>query len=230
MDVMTQYDERPPKRVRRTRKPPIVRRRVAGNMRRVKRNLAPGILSLSRLSNKNSTQNCHYVVTGDNTIPSNYFALTFALDDVNGVGELKSLFDNYRITKILYRFVMLRDQSQNGGAAGGNGLFPRVNWVHDFNDASAITRNQMMQHSAMKEFWFTENAQHSPWYTLRASSLAVQYEGTTASAYRPVWDSWVDTADSAMPHYGLKISYDQLYSGNTVIVEARYFIECKGIS
>lgn len=190
-----------------------------------------GFLRLVRVSNKDTTKNVHYVVTGNNLVPSNYFALTFALDDVRGVGEIKSLFDNYRIVKVLYRFVMERDPSALGAAGSlGVGNFPRINWVHDFNDSTAIDRTQMMQHAAIREFWFSETKQHTRWYTLNCSSLVQQYEAPAATAYKPVWRSFVDTTDSAMPHYGLKIAYDNLFTSNNIYVEAKYVIECKGIS
>lgn len=190
-----------------------------------------GYLKLIRLSNKDTTKNVHYTITGNNLVPSNYFALTFALDDVNGNGEIKSLFDNYRIVKVLYRFVMERDITSLGAAGStGVGNYPRVNWVHDFNDSTAITRQQMMQHAGMREFWFTSDRQHSRWYSLNASSLVQQYESPSATAYKPVWRSWVDTGDSAMPHYGLKIAYDNLYASNNIYIECKYVIECKGIS
>lgn len=190
-----------------------------------------GYLKLIRLSNKDTTKNVHYTITGNNLVPSNYFALTFALDDVNGNGEIKSLFDNYRIVKVLYRFVMERDITSLGAAGStGVGNYPRVNWVHDFNDSTAITRQQMMQHAGMREFWFTSDRQHSRWYSLNASSLVQQYESPSATAYKPVWRSWVDTGDSAMPHYGLKIAYDNLYASNNIYIECKYIIECKGIS
>lgn len=220
--VYTTRKRKTSKRTYRKRRPFNMTRRKTGKS---------GSLRLVRFSSKDTSKNVHYTVTGNNLVPSNYFALTFALEDINGVGELKSLFDNYRITKVLYRFVMERDPSSLGAAGStGVGNFPRINWVHDFNDSTAITRQQMMQHAGMREFWFTESRQHSKWYSINVSSLVQQYESPSATAYKPVWKSWVDTTDSAMPHYGLKIAYDNLYSSNYIYVEAKYVIECKGIS
>lgn len=221
--------------VRRTRKRTTKATRRVYRKRRFnitrKKTGKSGYLKLVRLSNKDTTKNVHYTITGNNLVPSNYFALTFALDDVNGVGEIKSLFDNYRITRILYRFCMERDITALGAAGStGVGNYPRINWVHDFNDSTAITRQQMMQHAAMREFWFTSDRQHTKWYSLKCSSLTQLYESPSATAYKPTWGAWVDTNDSAMPHYGLKIAYDNLYTSNNIYVECKYVIECKGIS
>lgn len=223
-----------------SKKRPRVGSGRAGKKRSVRRKLryktvrragTSGYLRLVRLSNKDNSKNVHWTIAGNNSIPSGSLAFTFALDDVAGVGELKSLFDNFRIVKIKYRFVIERDPAVLGAAGTtGVGNFPRLNWVHDFNDSTAISRPQMMQHAAMREFWFSESRQATPWYTLNPSSLVQMYESSTTTGYKPSWRSWVDTSDSSMPHYGIKLNYDNLYSTNSLYLEAKYVIECKGVS
>lgn len=186
--------------------------------------------TLTRWSNNDATYQCHYNQNGNNTLPSGGYTTQFWLDQVSGASELKNLFDNYRIKTVYYRWVIVRDPSQNTGATSGNGLFPRLNWVHDFNDGVIITRQQMYQHAGMREFWFTEAKQSTPWFKLKPASLVQQYETSTATAYKPVWGSFVDTNDSAMVHYGLKVQYDQLYADQRLQMEAKFVIECKGIS
>lgn len=186
-----------------------------------------GMLRLIRMANLDAVNNCYTKILGNNVLPANTGTSQFRLDDVNGVGELKSLFDNYRITKVLYRFVLDREVTSTTNQSG---IFPRINWVHDFNDGISISRNQMMQHAGMREHWFNNNSQKTRWYTLKCASLVQQYESSVATAYKPVWGSWVDTTDSAMPHYGLKIAWDNLYAGWNIIMECKYVIECKGIS
>lgn len=215
-------------RKRRTTKK-VYRKRRPYNMTRKKYGKS-GFLKMVRWSNNDFNSNVHYVVVGDNAVNSGVFATTFALSQVAGSAEIKSLFDNYRITRVMYRFLIKRDPSQNAGAITGNGLFPSIRWVHDFNDSAAISKVQMMQHAAMREFYFTEQRQHSKWYSLKPALLSTTYESGVTNAYSPVWRRFLDTSDDTAPHYGLKCAWDNAYSGMIIQIEAKLVIECKGIS
>lgn len=173
--------------------------------------------------------NCHFSIAGSDVVPLIENTAQFALNNVNGFGELVSLFDNYRILKVLYRWVITRNPDQVTTTAN-KGIYPRVVWTHDFNDSSIINRNAIYQRSNMKEFYFGDNKQVTPWYTLNPSSLSTMYESATTFAYQPQWRRWMDTNDSSAPHYGIKYSVDNLYLGMGIRMEAKILIECKGIS
>lgn len=190
-----------------------------------------GYFKLMRMSNGGlGTDNCHVVIDGSTSGYSGNFGSVFQLNNVQGFAELKSLFDNYRITRVLYRWVMTRDPSASTAPSGLNGQYPRINWVHDFNDSTPISRNQMMQHAGIREFWFTENKQASRWYSLKPSSLSLKYENATQTGYTPKWREWFDTVDDAASHYGIKAYWDQLNTGVKVFLEAKICMEFKGIS
>lgn len=221
MAYVRRYKKRTMRKSTRTRK----------SYRKTYRKKAPsGFLRLVRWSNNDTASNVHYVVAGDNTINSGIFATTFSLSQVAGVGELKSLFDNYRITRVMYRFVIRRNPSQNAGASANNGVYPSIRWVHDFNDSTAISKLQMMQHAGLREFYFGDTKQVSRWYSIKPSLLSTTYESGVTNAFSPVWRKWLDTADDAAPHYGLKCAWDNFHSGMTLNIEAKIVIECKGIS
>lgn len=187
----------------------------------------PGTIKLVRWSSK-QTSNVHEVLTGNDTLSSGTGATFFQLTNVNGYSELVSLFDNYRVTKVQYRWVCTRSPEQ-ATTAGNKGLYPRINWTHDFNDSSTISRDLIYQRANMKEAYFTSDRQKSRWYTLKPSILATMYESGATNAYSPKWRQWIDTNDTS-PHYGIKWAYDQLYAGVNVNMEAKIFLECKGIS
>lgn len=187
----------------------------------------PGTIKLVRWSSAVSP-NCHVNLVGNDTIFSGTSATTFGLNNVNGNGEIISMFDNYRITKVQYRWVCTRSPEFATGA-NNKGIYPRINWTHDFNDQIAISRDLIYQRANMKEAYFTSDRQKSRWYTLKPSILAVMYESSTTSAYSPKWRQWLDTNDTA-PHYGIKYAWDQLFAGVNVNLEAKIFMECKGIS
>lgn len=189
-----------------------------------------GYFKILRWSSNDSTNNCHFSLIGSDAVPSGENTTTFSLNHINGFGELVSLFDNYRIMKVLYRYVVTRNPSDNTGATANKGIYPRIVWTHDFNDSTPISRNLIYQRSNMREFYFGDNAQRTKWYTLKPAALAQMYESSTTTAYQPKWLQWLDTNDNTAPHYGIKFAYDNLYTGVTVRMEAKIIIECKGIS
>lgn len=172
--------------------------------------------------------NRHLTIVGNDTIFSGTNTTTFALNNVNGVSELVSLFDNFRVVKVLYRWVCLRNPDLSTGT--NKGLYPRINWTHDFNDSTIITRDQIYQRANMKEVYFTDSYQKTRWYSLNPSILMQAYESGVATAYSPKWRQWLDTSDQATPFYGIKYAWDTLFAGVEVAMEAKLIIECKGIS
>lgn len=189
----------------------------------------PYTFKIMRWSNLDGTNQCHFQIAGNDTIPSVQGTTTFALSNTNGYGELQSLFDNYRITKILYRWVAVRDNDTVTTTAN-QGLYPRICWVHDFNDSTSISRAQMYQHSGMREVYMTSEYQRTKWYTLKPSVQQRLYESSTSDSFTAKWLQWIDTSEPSCPHYGIKYHIDQNYTGNIIRFESKVFLECKGIS
>lgn len=223
-DVYMGPTERPAKRARYSRGLKRVGRR------RAKKVQPTGYFKCMRWSSLNSTTNCHVELTGSLALPTGDGATTFSLSNVNGSGELVSLFDNFRLTKVQYRWVLLRDPNIGPAGAGQKGIFPRITWTHDFNDSTPIARALVYQRANMKEFFFSESRSASPWYTLNPAALMQAYEGVATTAYVPKWRQWLDTSDNATPHYGLKYNWSELYDGVSIRLEAKLTMEFKGIS
>lgn len=212
------------------RKKRTTRRRVRKAMPYRKRRYTPkgGFLKVVRWSS-NASPNVHINLTGADANPSGTAATMFSMSHVNGFTELVSLFDNFRITRIVYRWIITRDPSQ-ASTAGNKGIYPRIVWTHDFNDSAPISRDLIYQRSNMREAFFSDNIQRTRWFSLRPSLLSTMYESGVANAYSPKWKQWIDTADNAAQHYGIKYAYDNLYTGINMQLEAKIFMECKGIS
>lgn len=187
-----------------------------------------GFLKVIRWSS-NASPNVHVALTGNDTIFSGNAATSFQMANVNGFAELVSLFDNFRITKVMYRWVITRNPDQ-ATAAGNKGIYPRLVWTHDFNDSAPISRDLIYQRSNMKEAYFNDNMQKTKWFTLKPAVLAQYYESGVATAYSPQWLKWLDTADNVTPHYGIKYAWDNLFAGVNCNLEAKIFMECRGIS
>lgn len=189
-----------------------------------------GYFKVIRWSNLDTTNNCHFQIAGNDVLSSGEAVTTFALNNVAGTGELQSLFDNYRIIKVLYRFLILRDPSGDGITTANRGVYPRLVWAHDFNDTVAVNRNQLMQRAGLREAYFGDNMQKTRWYSLKPAVQSRVYESAVFDSYSPKWRQWIDTSEAACPHYAIKYAWDQNFTGQLIRMEAKLVVECKGIS
>lgn len=210
------------------RKPVYKRRRFNMTKRRTKQP-ASGRIKILRWCNADATNNCALNIVGSDVLPAQDGTAQFSMSQMAGAAEIVSLFDNYRILKILYRWVITRNPDQVTTTAN-KGLYPRLVWRHDFNDGATITRNQMMQSANIKEAYFGDSYQKTRWHLLNPAMLVNGYESATQTAYLPKWRQWMDTNDSAALHYGIKYSFSELYAGSSLRLEAKILVECKGIS
>lgn len=206
----------------------IVKRRPFNMTRRKRTSPKGGFLKAVRWSSL-AAPNVHVNIVGADANPSGTAATFFNMSNVNGFAEFVSLFDNFTVTRILYRWIITRNPDQVTTATN-KGIYPRVVWTHDFNDSAPISRDLIYQRANMKEFYFSDNKQVSKWYSLKPSILAMMYESGVATAYSPKWRQWLDTSDNASPWYGIKYAYDNVYTGMNLQLEAKLFMEFKGIS
>lgn len=188
-----------------------------------------GYLRVMRWSSRDTAQNCHVLLTGTDAAPDQQATTIFTLGDVAGASEITALFDNYKITKVQYRWVITRNPDWNNTTAN-RGWSVRVAWAHDFNDQVVIPQALLFQRAGLKEVYLNSDRLQSRWYSIRPAILVNQYESLTSTSYGPKWRQWIDTSETATPHYGIKYAYQNLYAGTNLRLEAKIFMECKGIS
>lgn len=171
-----------------------------------------------------------YGVNGSDTASDLAVSQSFALNDLASNAEFTSLFDQYQIIGIQYRFRIQRDPSVNNQTASNNqGVFPRLYWVHDHDDSSAsFTLNNLVQYPKMKEISFTANKDCTRWYYLRPA-VASQMYGPVFTGYSAKWKQWLDCGYPGTPHYGLKFYYERLYSGVQLYLDCKYIIKFKSV-
>lgn len=198
---------------------------------RTRRTPKSGFLKTVRCSNLQTTYNCHQIWFGDDIVNFAQDTSQFRLSDLPNYTELTALFDNYRITRVLYRWTLLRNPNSDSVSLANRGIYPNLMWVHDFNDSTSIGRAQMMTHAGMRELYLNDQRPATRWYSIKPSTLSTTYEtGLGAPAYAPKWRQWLDTSDINAPHYGLKLNINQLYSTMAVKLETKYVLEFKGVS
>lgn len=215
----------------RTRK--YTKRRKSKKIRRTRKTyrkrIATGMIRTVRWSSKDSGNQCHVQYVGNDVNNSADFTAQFSLGDVANFGEFVSLFDNYRITGVKYRWILTRTPDW-ATTTTLRGYPVRVTWCHDYNDSTSISRLALYQKANLKEVLLDVNKLQTRWYSLRPACLSQIYEGVTGTAYSPKWKQWMDTNDSACPHYGIKGTYSELNAGVGLRLEAKIMMEFKGVS
>lgn len=160
----------------------------------------------------------------------------FKLSDLPNYTEFTALFDQFRISRIKYRWVVNRNPDY-GGAVVTNiyntvvqGVYPRIMWVHDY-DGGAVPANfaDLQQYPSMKEVYLTPDKPYTKWYYIKPARLAVEYETAALSAYRPTWSGYLDVASVDTPFYGIRMFADGLNTGIQLRLECWYELEFKNV-
>lgn len=186
-----------------------------------------GYLKTVRFSTRDGTNNCHFQINGS-TAGTAVLSTTFNLGDTAATTDFTALFDSYRITRVMYRWVMRRDPNQT---TTNPQTFPRIQWVHDFNDQVIGTIGELRQYANLREVFFSENYLKTKWYSLRPATLSLTYESALANRTGPTWRQWLDTRNSgAVPYYGIKYAFDGAFANMVIQLEAKYVMEFKGVS
>lgn len=216
------------KRKRSTKSRKGYKRRRFNIVRR--RGTKPGVLKVMRWSSRDATNNCHLLLQGSDAAPDQMTSTTFQFGDVAGSSELTALFDNYVIDRVLYRWVITRNPDWASTTAN-RGWSTRVFWTHDFNSSLVPTQAQIFQRAGLREVYLNSDRLQTRWYSLKPSVLVKIYENALGGeSYNPKWRQWIDTSETACPHYGILAGYQNLYAGLNLRLEAKIYMRCAGIS
>lgn len=169
-------------------------------------------------------------INGDDTVSAQVGAVSFSLSDVTAVADFTTLFDQFKIAGIAYRWCIGKDPMYPTAGTNSTRFFPRLVWVHDYDDnnpPSAIT--DLYQYPKMREFWFTGDKNATPWQYIKPARLDVGFENTVNSSYHPVWKGFTDMASTSTPFYGIKYATQQNYSGMQIYLQCKYYLIMKNV-
>lgn len=168
-------------------------------------------------------------VTGDDTVNTQQGTVTFALNDLQGYTEFTTLFDQFKISGVAYRWCIAKDPMVSTTGTAGTKFYPRLVWAHDFDDSNNASVQDLYQYPNMKEFWFGDNKQCTKWYYIRPAKLTVGYETGALSSYKPDWKGFIDMASYQTPHYGIKWASQNSFTGVQIYLQCKYYIVCKNV-
>lgn len=158
---------------------------------------------------------------------------SFNLDDCSNAQQYKTLFEYYKIDKVVVTF---RYKTHTVASTSGT-IGPRPNEVNpllyfkvDHNDITADSLIQMRLSTRTKEKQLSNDKSE---FTIQVKPAvqAEAYKSTVATTYIPKWGQWLSTADGTVPHYGLKayaVGYrDSASNPGQIQVSFKYYISFK---
>lgn len=99
--------------------------------------------------------------------------------------------------------------------------------VIDYDDANTTTFTQCLQYQTMK--MTRGNQKHTRYFKPKIPGAL--FSGGTAISGHPM-RGWIDLAAPSVPHYGLKIAFDEAFNnGNSlnIAVFTKYYIMCRQV-
>jgi hypothetical protein len=149
----------------------------------------------------------------------------YILSSLPGATEFTSLYDHYKIDKVEVTFVL----DMADGALNTTTLYPRLIIAPDWNDSSApIVEDDVLQYQQAAVFQFS-GVNREFTFTVKPKVANTVFRTAVTSAYQIAPASWLDTAYSDVPHYGIKFflaNYNTTSFGATVIRQyVRYHLQ-----
>lgn len=167
-----------------------------------------------------------------------YEGLQFKLDDMLGSAQFVAMYQEYRINCVVVKFQPLWDSGDvanrmHVGTAGGVPApqpinLPMIGWCYDYNDANTPTNLDDLQKFAnYREAQFDKPIKIKIW---PACAPGVYISGV-AAGYSIKRKEWLRSANSNVPHYGLKycvynISNAVAYAWNFSV---KYYVSFRGM-
>lgn len=132
-----------------------------------------------------------------------YYAYQFQLNQLTNFTEFTNLFDNYRVNKLLLKFVPRSTVNQQTG----NAFLGEFISVIDYNDVVTPSSSaQLMEMDTHRKT--TGFRTHARMWT--PSVLTPQYSvgGSGSFVSNPRFKQWINSSNPDISHYGFKMSYD----------------------
>lgn len=160
--------------------------------------------------------------------------------DLPNFSEFTALYDEYKINKIKLNFECLfngRDMNSTNptsGTASLLGSLKRIRVVRDYNDNTALaSENSAFEYQNCRSYAVGKSFK----IVLYPRLLTINYRSAVSSSYTSTKPKYIDTTDTATPHYGLKFFLPSCTSdindGNLnkqlYTCRATYFFSCKNV-
>lgn len=156
------------------------------------------------------------------------FAYEWALSDVTNHEEFLNLFEEYRIVGVKYHMrprlgINVATQTTDFGV---------LHVWRDHDDVNTPTAQaEYLQKQSVKSWNMNKPPANASIY-IKPSILFQTYESTTSTGYSPKFGQWISSNDPSVPHYGLKMWWEDVTQGTnssaTVHATITYYLQFRG--
>lgn len=135
-------------------------------------------------------------------------AMAFSLQDLDQVAQLTALFDQYRIDKVIIQARTRNSILQLNTSSAANATPPDIYWAIDRDDVTVwTTYAQARQYDNVQVASLTDNVE----IELEPSITPAIYASGAFSGYGVERTGvWIDCANTAVAHYGVKFAVTEL--------------------
>lgn len=154
-------------------------------------------------------------------------ALNMTFNMLPNYTELTSLFDQYRINKLVYRFV---PTFSDGSLTASSGTcIPNLHIVKDYDDSTDPTNTTTLMQYPNYQMW-PSHKQRSIKFTPAVLSDFMEGAGTATG---PKFKQWINLANTAVEHRGIKYYLEQApgIQASTFYINIFVYVyfSCKGV-
>lgn len=194
-----------------TRKRSMFKRKRTYKRRYVRKARVP-----RNLGNKAFTFKRKFINTISPALNTTYGCQTFTISQLPNYTDFTSLFDRFRILKVVTKIYLRTGPDAQNLNNGNNSWYPKFYWYRDVDDTSINTSiNSMLERNNVKVTVFDPKKPLT--VTCVPNTLVRVYESATTSSYSPEYKKWIDCDNINTPLFGWKWAIDNIPStvGNT---------------
>jgi len=185
------------------------KKRTFRKKRTFKRRIPRSIRTRARVHSFKQVVN-YAPIASTSTAAETMATFRFQLDNIVQWATYTALYDQYCISKVVLQFWPTME-SPNDGINPNKDL--RAYFIKDYNDdAAPANLNEVLQYANCKVRPMSKRTT----LVLRPKVAAMIYESATSTAYStPKGQTWLDTSNTDVPHYGVKVALERLTTGST---------------
>jgi len=159
------------------------------------------------------------------------FGGAFKLGDIINVAEMKSMFDQYKITGVSFYYYPDINTNDWGVTGTAHNVRPTIYASFDPDDSVTTTLAVIKERSDTRRY---DAFMKQRWFVKPKPILAINFtEDASVQVNGGAYNGWLDMNNTNTSHYGLKLlmhipqsTSDQPFKFRVV---ARYYFKCRGV-
>lgn len=177
------------------------------------------------------------IVSSNGATTQGCLCMAFSFDDIIAKTDFTTLFDQFKINRVVVQIKMLPcPESTNAGQVSATNLgtwYPTIWYAADYDDIATVSLSDIKEFGNVKHRVLRPNKEIN--ISISPVTLQQIYQTSVSTGYACNFKKpYLDMANTAIPHYGLKMVFD--YEGLTLAapnnifqfkVNCKYYFSCK---